>query len=521
MAVRCGVRDHEVGTGVRNQQIHVQVLGKIFAFASIQVTVVVTKGEVVPREGSLRVVGQEVAIRATLVPLNLQVFDASVLESVVKVLVVNGRETRYCSRGLVDFVLDSSAFSVAFLRALTTVLIAPASLEVGRPSDLRKLRHIIRASFVKAPLICDIPNQNRWCDRWLSLTKVKLPLSAYVFRKCFNSTIRLLYLFVALFAATIKSAPLEDLSTVKTFNNIVVAREDSSKPFKWSGLGDSWARSRAYIFNEGENGLFQDARWIFNKAFEYTKTHDNPNLRMFVVGYFTFFYDDGREGDWGDQASFSLRYDTRPTLTLALRKEINFLIRKLNSRTKKAAEDGQPGHNIWDQYWGDKVLLWNMSPDGIVLGNGRNDGADDKNDNYTVREPTPAEFDKWLETGRFIDDPREIPSNMSAMANAALAQQANGVARGAGTDWLWLDYIGPYQRKFLGMPLRPFHPKLLGYHGMTWEIMKKDNRVRVQEQPGQDQAFCLTSLLQAWIEVLLVRILRPFGYLRQSLRRSR
>lgn len=257
------------------------------------------------------------------------------------------------------------------------------------------------------------------------------------------------------------------------------------------GCYQALERASNYIESEEQDGLFQDARWIVNKVFEHPKTRANPQFRLFVVGYFTFFHDEGGDGDWCDDVSFALRYSDRPTLTLALRKRINELIQDLNAQIKKGVEgsfyperakfldmdshikDGrfcQPGHSIWDQYWGGKVLLWNMSPEGVVFGNGGNGGTDGQNGTYEVREPTPAEFEKWRETGRFTDDPREISPNMSTLANAAL-EQANGVATAGDSDPKWLDFIGPYQRNWPGMGLRPFHPKEIGYASMAGEIM--------------------------------------------------
>jgi len=247
-----------------------------------------------------------------------------------------------------------------------------------------------------------------------------------------------------------------------------------------------------YIFSQEWNGLWFDARWIINQIFDDPKVKNNPNFRLFLSGYFQFFYDKGGDGDWCDSISFGLRYENRPLLSLALRKKINELIRGLNAGIKKAVEtsfhpdrtkfididsaitDGkfcQPGHNIWDQYWGDKVILWNMSPQGVVFNTGGTGAVDGQNNTYEVREPTRAEFDKWLETGRYTDDPREVPTNMSAIANAAHAGlgQADGVAMG--DDPKWLDYIGPYQKNFPGMGLRPFHPKSIGYTMMARKMM--------------------------------------------------
>jgi hypothetical protein len=91
-----------------------------------------------------------------------------------------------------------------------------------------------------------------------------------------------------------------------------------------------------------------------------------------------------------------------------LRKRLNELVRGLNEGIEAGVKgswhnqkamfvdlDGRMdghrfcefGHNIWDQYFGDKVHLWNMSPEGVVLASGSSGGADG-GDNYEVRQPT-------------------------------------------------------------------------------------------------------------------------------------
>jgi hypothetical protein len=248
------------------------------------------------------------------------------------------------------------------------------------------------------------------------------------------------------------------------------------------------AATTDYIFGKGRNQLFQDARWIVNQVFDHPKVKNNPNFRLFVVGYFQFFFDEGGEGDWCSNVSFALRTKDRPRLSVALRKRINKLIRGLNAaieagvkgsfhRTRATFVDTdkhigehrfcQPGHNLWDQYFGDKVYLWNMSPTGVVFGNGGAGGDNDGGRAVEEREPTEAEFEHWLETGRFTDDPREVQYNMTA------AVQSHGdVFTAEDPDNLqWLDMIGPFQQNYPGVTLRPFHLKANGYHEMARAIM--------------------------------------------------
>ncbi|KAH7066738.1 SGNH hydrolase-type esterase domain-containing protein [Paraphoma chrysanthemicola] len=133
-----------------------------------------------------------------------------------------------------------------------------------------------------------------------------------------------------------------------------------------------------YIYGWGRDQLFQDARWIVNTIFAHPKVKNNPKFRLSILGYFQFFYDQGGAGDWCDNASFAVSWEPRPKLRMALRKKINELIRGLNAGVKAGVEGSwyperahfidvdsgiqggkfcQPGHSIYDQYFGSKVLL--------------------------------------------------------------------------------------------------------------------------------------------------------------------
>jgi len=54
-----------------------------------------------------------------------------------------------------------------------------------------------------------------------------------------------LTLWVALFATILGAVPLNDSNAIGLANDIVstAAADGSKEPFKWSGLGDSWAVS--------------------------------------------------------------------------------------------------------------------------------------------------------------------------------------------------------------------------------------------------------------------------------------
>ncbi|KAI4651191.1 uncharacterized protein J4E79_009390 [Alternaria viburni] len=250
--------------------------------------------------------------------------------------------------------------------------------------------------------------------------------------------------------------------------------------------------TKQYILGTGRDQLFQDARWIVNQVFDHPKVKKNPKFRLFVVGYFQFFFDEGGEGDWCSNVSFGLRSSDRPRLSLALRKRINALIRYLNKAIEDAVKGSfhperttfvdtdqhleghrfcQPGHTLYDQYFGDNVYLWNMSPSGIFSWQGEMVGGIDDGDGNAEegRQPTQAEFEHWLETGRFTDDPREIEFNLTAALHSG-----NDVTVADDPDNLqWLDMIGPYQQNYPGLTLRPFHPTESGYREMAKAIMAK------------------------------------------------
>ncbi|EFQ94835.1 hypothetical protein CFE70_007454 [Pyrenophora teres f. teres 0-1] len=249
-----------------------------------------------------------------------------------------------------------------------------------------------------------------------------------------------------------------------------------------------------YIHGKWRNQLFQDARWIVNTIFDHPHVKKNPNFRLFFSGYFRFFYDEGGAGDWCDDVSFAVRRTDRPRLSLALRKKINELIVALNSAIEAGIRGSfhperatfidvdehidehrfcQPGHNLRDQYFGNKVFLWNMSPNGILWNSGSGNGAaDGKNDTVIVLEPTEAEVDHWLEHGTFTEDPREIPWNMTAAVQVA-RQGKDAFTASDPSNIQWLDMIGPYQQNLPGLVLRPFHPTTDGYTSMARTLMTR------------------------------------------------
>lgn len=190
----------------------------------------------------------------------------------------------------------------------------------------------------------------------------------------------------------------------------------------------------------------------------------NSFKHLYLIGYAHFFNTDD-DNTWCDSASFGLGINGRPPLTLELRRALNDLVERLNRKLEKVAgytkqveyidtSEGfggsrfcEPGHSLYDQYFGTKVKLWNLSPEGVVFFAGSD---------YTAqaRDPTQEEFDKWYATGRFTDDPTEVlNATVPAMSRSSCTP--------------------PCQDKFPGVALRPFHPKRDGHAVMAQAIVAR------------------------------------------------
>jgi hypothetical protein len=201
-------------------------------------------------------------------------------------------------------------------------------------------------------------------------------------------------------------------------------------------------KASQYIHGKNEHELLQDTRWVVDTIFQHDKIKNNPDFRLFVPSYVHFFHE-GSEGDWCGNASFALRQSDRPILSLALRKKINELVHALNGGIKAGIAGSQyaervqfididsqfadhrfcqQGHTLHDQYFGDKVYFWNISPDSIVLGGRENEAV-------------------------------------------------NGAPVTSG-DVQWLNMIRPFQSQAPGIALRPFHPKDRGHTVIANAIIK-------------------------------------------------
>jgi hypothetical protein len=200
-------------------------------------------------------------------------------------------------------------------------------------------------------------------------------------------------------------------------NACIFTPEDSDSGAAYPDLDGNCSleiqKAEHYINGMGKSQLRQDVRDIVHRIFDNAHTQKNPDFRLFVSGYFQFFFADGGAGDWCDDVSFSLSQTKRPSLSLVLRKKMNELVHGLNDGLKAGIAASshsnratfidvdshigdrrfcQPGHSLWDQYLGDKVYLWNMSPNGVMFA-GNTKGVDDANGTHGVREPTSEEFD--------------------------------------------------------------------------------------------------------------------------------
>jgi hypothetical protein len=224
--------------------------------------------------------------------------------------------------------------------------------------------------------------------------------------------------------------------------------------------------------------LAQYIQSTINAVFEHDKVKNNPDFQLFMPGYVQFFYDEGDSGDWCDNASFATRKADRPMLSLALRTTLNELVLAINHGIQAGINDSayanrtqfvdvnpqfeghrfcEPGHSWYDQWFGDKVWLWNLVPDGVI--------SDPKGANSTkeVRKPTPEELTHWLESGTFTSDPHEISVDKQALTNTVL-ELAKGDTLGKNLKQLNINLAG--------LALRAFHPKPQGNSAISAGITK-------------------------------------------------
>jgi hypothetical protein len=217
-----------------------------------------------------------------------------------------------------------------------------------------------------------------------------------------------------------------------------------------------------YLTNDARvNNLKFDVDATIREIFDKDPAKSTPDFKLYLIGYAHFF--DIREeatacNDW----SFNLPWlnigKDKQKLNLDVRSAINGLVEDLNNGLRTVAANWgdkvgyidttpgfddhrfcQVGHSQWDQYFGNKVYLWNWL--GSVLTQGT-DGA------FSERDPTDDEFQKWLVDGRFTDDPAEVTPDEAATISS------------------------PHQGASPGSALRPFHPKKDGHGAMAAAIIR-------------------------------------------------
>jgi hypothetical protein len=207
-------------------------------------------------------------------------------------------------------------------------------------------------------------------------------------------------------------------------------------------------RAVAYINGPNKHQLFQDTQSIVTAVFDDGNVKKNPKFELFLFGYAQFFYEQEGAGDWCNDVSFALGTENVPRLTLDVRKRINELTRALNDNLKDAVNgtgahfidtdpsaEGhrfcQPGHTLYDQFYGENVYFWNRAPEGIIVNPHAMDGVADNNGTYELRNPTPAEFEHWIKTGNFTDNPHKTSFNASTSINPGPSEAAEAAAHRA------------------------------------------------------------------------------------------
>lgn len=276
-------------------------------------------------------------------------------------------------------------------------------------------------------------------------------------------------------------------------------------------------KARAYVGTSNSSKLTEDVRTIINSVFESDKVTANSDFRLFVPGYLELFYEDGGEGDWCSNTSFSLRKENRPLLGLDLRAEVNSIVREANSAVETAVATSnhpdrayfvdldsqipdqrfcQPGHTLYNQFYGGKVIFWNSAPEGVIFRSEPTDSGNVADGTYQVREPTPDELNHWLETGAFTTDAREIRTNMSTVSIVSMAFDEGHTVN---DKTQWLNQIGP-DRNLPGLAFRTLQPNTAGNRAIATAISREIQYQYARASPGADtyQTGSIQILLREW-----------------------
>jgi lysophospholipase L1-like esterase len=239
-------------------------------------------------------------------------------------------------------------------------------------------------------------------------------------------------------------------------------------------------RAHNYLTNPNQDHWLEfDVKATIQEIFDKELAKSNPDFRLYIIGY-AHFFDVRDDATWCDDFTFNLPWhlNQRQNLKLDLRKQINGLVEDLNQGLRRSAEsfgnnkigyidvssgfDGgrfcEVGHNAWDQFFGPKVLLWNWLGSIVTEVN----GVDEE------REPSQEEFDNWLKTGKFTNDPNEITEGEVAIQS-------------------------PKQGNSPGSALRPFHPKAKGHEVMAKAIIERFKKDLAPAPPLCTNADCCPS----------------------------
>lgn len=140
--------------------------------------------------------------------------------------------------------------------------------------------------------------------------------------------------------------------------------------------------AKNYISSEGQDGFKEQLRNTYNSLLTSEAATSNPELRFYQTGYVHYFNVEP-DGDWCNTTSF---LPSGPTLSRLVRQDINDLVETGNRAIKEVTmeyanrhvgyvsitEDFdqhrfcEGNHQRWQEYLGEYVWLWNISPPGFT-----------------------------------------------------------------------------------------------------------------------------------------------------------
>ncbi|GIZ47217.1 hypothetical protein CKM354_001031500 [Cercospora kikuchii] len=205
-----------------------------------------------------------------------------------------------------------------------------------------------------------------------------------------------------------------------------------------------------------EQGIWKYMDDTIKDIFRDPRTSKN-DFKLYVLGYAHLFNIDAPDSDWCNDKTFSVSASDfangrRPPLSSGLRTAINDLTTRFNDRTPDVIKNMRSNkvqyvstterfnghrfcekdHNMYDQYFGSNVWLWNVSPDGLFPSSVK-DQAEANKDWADVYNATGFVFMPNMEAWDWTD-----------MLNMEKGPEAKS----------------PQQGWSPGVVLRPLHPKL-------------------------------------------------------------